>query len=525
MLRSSNRSSDNKDIIVAFGVALVSILFHLIYFRYGVTNLVDLGVVCVDSERVLNGQISGRDFFDSYGPGRFYLAALSFLIGGKSLLSFSVLCLILLAVKDLIIYLTARFLLSRPWAIYIALCSIVFHGPIHKVFLPLAGIIALYSVFKFARQPSNKSAFLMGVFIVVAGLLRYDMGAAGLIIASVALILISIAGDKIERPGIFRLALTFILGVIVVAVPIAAYFYFNDADPGMMIENHLARLNSLEQAIKVSPGFSDIYRSSSPQDYLFSYMFIFFAVVTFLALLLTLILALKRKVDNKTLVFLTALLLLALMAGNQVRLGIKFSRFSQVSPYFFMLLAVLLQYGFNLFKSGSSLRHLRLVIPAIAIAVSLFVTAYIYNYQGRQSQDSFATLRYECIKLDIPRGQCYISNSKGLSIQNVIRFIEKTVPPGQAIFTGPTCPLLHFLSDRPNPLPFTDFTFYFFDIPNQKTVIRAIDEANVQCVINMRRPLTGFVFYTSAPQVYNHIKSNFYLDKRIGLFEIYRRIE
>ena len=71
-------------------VAAVSLLFHLIYFRHGVQNLVDLGVACVDAERILDGQVPGRDFLEPYGPARFYITALAFWIGGRSLLTFSV---------------------------------------------------------------------------------------------------------------------------------------------------------------------------------------------------------------------------------------------------------------------------------------------------------------------------------------------------------------------------------------------------------------------------------------------------
>ena len=78
--------------ICAAVVAVISLLFHLLYFRHGVQNLVDLGVACVDADRLLNGQVPGQDFLDPYGPARFYITALAFSIGGKSILTFSVVC-------------------------------------------------------------------------------------------------------------------------------------------------------------------------------------------------------------------------------------------------------------------------------------------------------------------------------------------------------------------------------------------------------------------------------------------------
>ncbi|MHC4944706.1 MAG: hypothetical protein ACYTG7_16940, partial [Planctomycetota bacterium] len=180
MCSNPEKDTGYLDLYALAAVAGVSLLFHLIYFRYGVQNLVDLGVACVDSERILSGEVPGRDFYEPYGPGRFYLIALAFKLFGKSMLCFSTLCLALLSVKDVLVYLCARQLLCRPWALFVAGLTIMVHGPIHKVFLTLGGLLILYPALCLVKKPSGKKALAFGLCVFAAGMLRYDLGAIGI---------------------------------------------------------------------------------------------------------------------------------------------------------------------------------------------------------------------------------------------------------------------------------------------------------------------------------------------------------
>ena len=97
------------------------------------------------------------------------------------------------------------------------------------------------------------------------------------------------------------------------------------------------------------------------------------------------------------------------------------------------------------------------------------------------------------------------------------------MPPGQAIFTGPTCPLFHFLADRPDPSPFTDFTFYYFDEENQERVIEALERARVDVAVIWPRMVTGFWFRSAAPRLAEYLEHTFSPERTIGRFLVYRR--
>jgi len=211
------------------------------------------------------------------------------------------------------------------------------------------------------------------------------------------------------------------------------------------------------------------------------------------------------------------LLLFSLLLSNQLRLGMKFIRLSQISPPLFMMLAYLLQ------ETGVRFPSLRRTASVAAAAFFLALAAYLWSFEGFSSQDSFAVFRMREHYVAAERAQVWFKRAKGVEIEEVIRYLEQAVPPGQAIFTGPACPLFHFLADRPNPAPFTDFTFYYFDDTNQDRVIAALEEARVEVVVTWPRPLTGFWFKSSAPRLAEHLERAFAPERTIGRFVVLRR--
>lgn len=500
----------NKDLIIAAAAAVLSLLFHLSYFRYGVQNLVDLGVACVDSERILEGQVPGRDFFDPYGPGRFYLIALTFLIAGKSLLSLSVLCVILLAVKDGLVYLFSRCLLSRPWALFVTALAVMVHGPMHKVFLMLAGGLVILAAFRAVLRPGKASALFLGLSVVAAGLLRYDMGAAGLII-TVSLLALLAGSRRLDLPELFRFSLYFGLGAAMLALPVGAYFILEGVDFGAMVKHHAIRLYSLEEANADKTGLWELHLSRDPAERHFGYLLLALAAALLWAFGYGLVLWWKEKRDRTRPVLIFLLILMSLMLFNQVRLGVRFSRLSQVAPPLFILFALLLQWAFRVIENSGSMRKLRWISPLTGAVLFFLLAAYIWSYQGYASQDSFAVLhpKYKKYYMDHPRSRCYFKGNKGRIIHEVTRYLENVTEEGEPIYTGPTCPLFHFLTNRPNPTPFTDFTFYYFSEENQRLVIRYLEKDKVNYIVNWERILTGFSFESCAPVLAEYFKFNF----------------
>ena len=514
-----------NDLWIGLALAVASAVVHLLYFRHGVQNLVDLGVACVDADRILDGQLSGRDFFESYGPGRFYLTALAYLLGGTSLLSFSVLCLILLAVKDFFVYLASRYVLSPAGAIFVTLTTIIVHGPIHKVFLTLGAVLVIHGALALIRAPTRGRALRFGIVTLIAGLLRYDMGAAGILIAFLA---VPLAAERRHAlafvPSTGALAASYLAGVIIPTMLVVGFFLVQGADPLNLLRHHLVRLHSLELANQDAPGIMGLFSAELMEQVLFGWILVLFAAVYLLAAILAAVRFRKATKGTANFSSLLILLVISMLVFNQVRLGVKFSRFSQVIPPFIMLFMVLIEAGWHA-AAAPGRRWLRVFPTLIAAGLLAAFLTFIWTTQGYYSQDSFAVLRLKRHYLNTPRGQCYFKKDKGAELEALIRYIQGVTEPGEPIFTGPSCPLVNFLCDRPNPTPFTDFTFYYFDEANQRLVIHALERAKVKYAVNWPRPLTGFLFDDCAPLVANYLRSAFKVERRIGRFEILRKVE
>ncbi|MFH2001863.1 MAG: hypothetical protein ABIK28_19425, partial [Planctomycetota bacterium] len=515
--------SERYDRIALLSIVVISLLFHLTYYRYGVQNLVDLGVACVDSDRILNGQVPGVDFFDSYGPARFYMIALAFAVAGKSLLTLSALCVILLAIKDALVYVTARDLVSKRWALFVAALSIMVHGPIHKVFLSLAILLILVAAFRLIRRPGWKAAFVFGLAVFLAGTLRYDMGAAGMIIGFLLVAALPLAARFSKK--LFLPALSgFLAGLALPGLFLTAWYYHIGVDFLVLIDNHVKRVTCLEQANQDKLGILTLPFSDQPVDFLLGYTLLFLALILAFALFAAIRLWRRAEgTDRRTALMLGVMIALGALSFNHIRLGVKFLRIGQVGAPFFIALAYLLMHAFVILKNRGSC--LRWVPPCLAVGFFIFLGLYIWNFEGAYSQDSFAVLRIRSHYLDHPRGGCAFRGKRGEEVEEVIAFIEQRTAPGEAIFTTAACPLLHFLTDRPDPTPFTDFAFYYFDEKNQNLVIEKIREANVRYIIDWPRPLTGFWFKTCAPLVFDYVNTHFKVERQIGRFVIMKRRE
>jgi hypothetical protein len=517
----AQRDDRRGEWMITAGVAAVSLLFHLIYFRHGVQNLVDLGVACVDAERILDGQVPGRDFLEPYGPARFYITALAFWIGGRSLLTFSVVCLIFLTLKDAIVYRASRVLLSRPFALFVAALSIMVHGPLHKVFLTFAAMLVLWPALALAVRPRSSTAFALGLCVAAAGCFRYDAGAAGLI-ASIMLIALLPRAGPASDPGRTRAAGCFLAGLAALGGP-AAFLYLHGVDLAVFFGHHLKRLHSLEQANAGAPGPLDLPASSLPEERLLGFLLLALALVAAAVAVQAFRLLRREGAHRRTALALLVLLAMSLLLYNQVRLGVKFSRLGQIAPPYFMAFAFLLQTAWRRKEAAPGRRALRWLCPSAAAGLFLFLAAYLWSFEGMHSQDAFSALRLNEYFVEHPRARCYFKRKKGMEIEEVVRYLERVTAEGEPVFTGPSCPLFHFLARRPNPTPFTDFTFYYFDEENQREMVKILDRAGVRYAVNWPRELTGFLFVESAPVLTDYLSAHFATERRIGRFMILKR--
>ncbi|MFH1998429.1 MAG: hypothetical protein ABIK28_02060, partial [Planctomycetota bacterium] len=243
------RVTGNRMWLSLLAVGLSSLVFHSLYYDVGLKNLIDLGVMAVDSERILYGQVFSHDFIAPYGPGRYYFIAALFKVFGSSM---TVLCGVLLVLRvavDLCAYRLAMRLLPAVPALFVLLCAASAHGPSHKGFLTLWLLLLIGAAIRVLDQPGSRRFAMLGITVGLAGSFRYDLGVAGLVLSGMVLVMESRGAGPGKNASAW-----WALGVGMVAAALPAAVLILSGDPALLLSSELSRANVLKEAQALPPG-------------------------------------------------------------------------------------------------------------------------------------------------------------------------------------------------------------------------------------------------------------------------------
>jgi hypothetical protein len=430
------------------GVALCALVFHGLYFNDGVKNLIDLGVAAVDSERILEGQVFGKDFIAPYGPGRYYLIAGAFGVFGRSMTVLLSVFLVLRVLVDVGTFLLARRLL--PWipALGAVLCVALAHGPTHKGFLT-AGIVALLLAAAAAHdRPTPKRFLLLGIVVSLAGAFRYDLGFVGLVAAAIVL-----ASHRTQWKSLLA-------GAVLAALPAALLIL--SSDPARLIECELSRAALLKGArarteLTSSSGTLSLLLLAAP----------------------VLVAVMKRRDVIWIVTAVTGILLF-----SQFAIEPKINRLLQVGPPLFLCL-------FHL------ARRTRFALAFLFVGITGW---YVIADSGQGSIDSVAVLARDRVRVD--GFTCGPRLAEGITAST--DWIERN---GGTFYASPAVPLLHFLTGIENPAPVTDFTYLFGNDEMQRITAERLGDVDYY----LFRPalIQGFDPMKEAPILSTYIRAEF----------------
>ena len=524
-----------RDLLIATLITLAATLFHLLYFNHGVRNWIDLGVAAVDGERILRGEHFGRDFMAPYGPGRYYLTALWFRFFGTSLFVLNTLYLSLMAVVAAGTYRVARYFVAPPAAVLAALLAAVAHGPIHKVYLGLFSVLFCLAALRVLERGSFRRALIMGAAGAVTGLFRHDLGALALICAGLVTIGSAACSPEGASPRhrwkhLVRLAAGCAAGGLVVLVlPVGLLMVYGD--PLWVFDQVWHRICAFGSVSVNEPGLADLLAGGGRGGWLEGVLTLIFLATPFLILMLAGIDALAARTRARAL----ELLLLAVMGLfllNQWRLIPRFIRLMQVSPLLYVGMVVLSdRLGSFLagraigFRSSHFVR--RAGVPGVIVTLGLSAALVIdlWQFTGHQSQDSFAVLRFEEKYMEIERARCFVKKARCEEMEKVVAVVRRYSREGEPILTGPACPIVSFLAERPNAIPFTDAYLYFLNPDAEFKIIARLEEPGsaVSLFVDWPRPIGGLTLPGAAPRLHAYLRAHFRELERVGRFVIWRR--
>jgi hypothetical protein len=541
---------DRRDLLIALAVTAAGVAFHLFYIHHGVRNWIDLGVAASDAVRILDGDHFGRDFVAPYGPGRYYLTALWFLLFGTSLFTMNLLYLCLMAITNLITYLLARRFLPRSLALAVAFLVVAAHGPVHKIFISLFSVLFFWAAFRALERRTLFAGFLMGLTGAVSGFFRYDVGALALlggILVTVAVVLSGLsrtprAGRPVPRPcgeasqtpppsdrlrGALRLTAGFLAGGGIVVLPAGmALLLFCDA--AWVFDHILHRIEIFDFVRYDDPTLDLLLTSGEDGALLEGVLTLLLLAGPFAALAFGVydVFVKKKGVPGVQLLLLG---LAGIFLLNQWRLIPRFIRLMQAGPFLFTGLAVLAFRVRGLCEIPAVRRRAllcRAACTAPFLAVFFFLVAmgwYLWEYTGYQSQDSVAVLRSNESFMGLERGQCWVRRKRCSEMESVIGLVQKLTEKGEPILAGPACPIVYFLADRPNPTPCSDSYLYFRNESAETEMIEAVERREVRLFVDWPRPIGGLSIEDAAPRLYAYIKRNFVVREQVGRFVVMMR--
>jgi len=211
-----------------------------------------------------------------------------------------------------------------------------------------------------------------------------------------------------------------------------------------------------------------------------------------------------RQRDRKQALYLLMLCIMSIPLLNQINLTIRFNRFLTAGALLFPCL------GFFLHE----MRRFRVGAAALGTLFTGLLLLNMWEYTGVASQDSIAALRYEERYLAHPRIRCYMRRGMAADINHILSFLERHARAEDLLFTDSCCPLLYFMAGKPNPTPYTDWPYYYFNSRVQQRMITDLDA--VRFYVFGYFPVASIPFTEACPELAAYLRLHFTLRDATG---------
>jgi len=196
---ASTRERLMELVIVVAVLTVAAATYSLLFNRSNVLSH-SIGYNLYASERVMEGAVPYRDFHTLYPPATFYLNAFLFKWLGVSLLSALLGVLVFKTLTVLAIFVSARQVMPRAWALAATLSSILWlrpNGPFKSVPMHYGALLltlGMYLSLKYENRRRLVLIFLAGVSLGLVALFKQNIGAYSL----VGLLALLILGERSE---------------------------------------------------------------------------------------------------------------------------------------------------------------------------------------------------------------------------------------------------------------------------------------------------------------------------------------
>lgn len=504
----------------------------------------------------MEGDVLYRDKAAFAGPGIYYFLALLYKVFGISYLVSRYAMAVVFSTAAVLVFLTSRRLMTRWLALLTALVFVV-----HRVWaFPIWNMIgyATFSIciialvllllMEFNKRPNPTMALLIGFSVAIATLFKQDYGGFTAIGVALYLILwpwLRAKNPNAPKPGFSQAKLVgaYILGGIILCVPVFAYFLLNDALDDFFRNTLIVPL-TMESKAEYVP-LIPLWPLFGQDAYFRAHLFEYLPATSFMLLLSSLFNSPHSNfLYDKTAVwdlatklihyspYLALLGVAGILARRYVRRNfsaefenaaaafvVSASVFAtQHRPFDFahlmqMYLPIFLLLGWIVDRLRERIASRKVLHHAVfgGLGVILLVHVYYSILGVNYLVQTFSA------KLEGPRAGIYMLEQNRNPCSETIRFIQQNTSPQEPIFVLGHHGLLYFLSERPNPTrfdmlwptePFPTTNEEIIDTLERKRVRYLIEVANID-------PLVG-TFRNFAPDIAEYVSHKYTVEKSFG---------
>jgi len=459
--------------------------------------LYDLGEVLFLVEAIRSGGVPGVDYaVNAYGPGRYLLLAALFEMFGQSLTVVWGLLLVVRLAVNALAFEFARRLVGGPWAWLPVACLLLAPGPLHKGFFLLGTLVLGLAMTSYLRCPDRQRAVTYGVALAAVALFRFDLGAAGVLLA--ALVCAAVPSRRAH--------LLPALGPLFAGVAATVGWLALQGSLGAVLEQVGLQVQ-VTQGMRWPgfPGPSQLLALDALSPWLLCLPLLLYPPLVWLLVHSP---GRRREIG--------LLLVLGVLTCSQLRSKPEFGHLLQVGPMLWTAAAML---AAKLTEAGG-LRRWAVVLAGLSLPLVL-VVATVTEHRGSVYAGGFTIPEERTLPLDTRLGRVWVNQGEEAEIGGVLHWLRDEAPPG-ALWVPTYQPLYYALSGRPDVTGHVGVLFYSFDTERQQRVIARLEAAPPSAVVFQDNAVEGpkTRMQLAAPLVYEYLRANYELARRAGPYEL-----
>jgi hypothetical protein len=455
-----------RSALASYAVFLILAGLYLLPFMRIMLPHTNEGTLIYGAERILNGEVFARDFFEVMGPGTFYIVALVLKLFGHSFFATRIwLCGSSLGIAFCMYFLARRVCVRHPLlpCLIVAGASFGMQWPAISHHLD-SNLFALVSVVCLVIWEERRQSLLLYAAGMCAGITTWIHQPKGVLL--LLAILLWFLMSKVSGAGRGASCERVLFGFAVVGLSGGAYFLKEGALASLYYANvtwpahNYGTVNKVPYALGI---FSEYWRHWAASQGTLSGWSIALATVLiipflFVAIVPAVFLLLIPRLRTRPL---APSILLCVLCGW----AMWFSEIHRADIYHLVFGSpLLLLVGVGLLSDLKSWLA-RWTLQLLAISACCLMTINLLQAVTVHS----VTTRAGTVGMLRP--------------DPVMQFVNATIPPGEEVFFYPYCPMYYFLTETRNPTRFSILVYNYNTPAEFHEVVRVLEQQRIKYVI------------------------------------------